>query len=241
MHKVHPKIYRIKGINDWGARGFYKKPAENLEEDFKIREFLKKKIGKLGVEKVEIERFPGKLNIIIFSARPGLIIGRGGEDVEKLRKELKNKVLKKTKVIKKEDKKIERKGKRKAAVFVPSGKEGAMAGEIKLEIREIREYWNSASLVAQWVAQQIEKRMPYRRTIKQALSKIMTNKEVKGARVEVAGRLNGSEMSRREWIAEGKLPRQNLRAELDYAKAEAYCTYGVIGVKVWIYRGEKFE
>lgn len=208
-HKVHPKAYRLKEISDWDTRGFYRKPAELLEEDFRIREFLKKKLGKLGVEKIEIERFPNKINIIISSARPGLIIGRGGEAVEELREQLENKIKEKK--------------------------------AIRIEIREIRDPWTSAALSAQWVAQQIEKRVPYRRVLKQALSKITAHKEIQGARIEVSGRLNGAEIARREWLGQGKLPRQTLRADIDYAKAEAFCTYGVVGVKVWIYKGEKFD
>jgi len=153
------------------------------------------------------------VNIIISSARPGLIIGRGGEGVEKLKRELENKI------IKKKDKKR----------------------ETRIEIREIKDPWTSATLSAQWIAQQIEKRVRYRKVLKRALSKIRAHKEVQGARVEVSGRLNGAEIARREWLGEGRLPRQTLRANIDYAKAEAFCTYGVIGVKVWIYKGEKFE
>jgi len=213
-HKVHPKAYRLREIADWDSRGFYKNPAESLEEDFKIREFLKKTIGKIGVEKIEIERFTNKVNIIISTARPGLIIGRGGEGIEKLRRELEGNVLK----------------------MKTAGKK-----ELRIEIREIKDPWTSASLSAQWVAQQIEKRVAYRRVLKRALSKIMSHKEIQGARIEISGRLNGAEIARREWLGEGKLPRQTIRADIDYAKAEAFCTYGVIGIKVWIYKGEKFN
>ena len=210
-HRVHPKAYRIRGIADWDSRGFYRKPAKLLEEDFKIREFLKKILSKVGVEKIEIERFSNKLNIIISSARPGLIIGRGGEGIELLIKELQQKILeKKTK------------------------------NELRIEIREIRDPWTSAGLSAQWVAQQIEKRVAYRRVLKRALSKITSHKEIQGARIQLSGRLNGAEIARREWLGSGKLPRQTIRADIDYAKAEAHCNYGVIGVKVWIYKGEKF-
>jgi small subunit ribosomal protein S3 len=212
-HKVHPKAYRLKDLSNWGSRWLDKKKLpQYLEEDFKIREFLKKKIGKLGVEKVEIERFPGKLNIIIFSSRPGLIIGRGGEGVEELKKKLEEKILKSKK------------------------KNG-----LKLEIREIKDPWSSANLTAQWMAQRIEKKLPHRRVLKQALDKIMAVRGTKGARVEVAGRLGGAEIARREWLKKGRLPRQTLRAEIDYAHVNAHCSYGVIGVKVWIYKGEKFE
>lgn len=209
-HKVHPKAFRIKEIGDWNSRGFYeKKFASVLEEDFKIREFLQKKIGKIGVEKIEIERFPAKINVIISTARPGLLIGRGGEGVENLKKELEKKILKRK-------------------------------SELKIEIREIKNPWTSAALVSQWMASQIEKRVRYRRVLKQALDKIMSQKGVKGARVEVAGRLDGIEISRTEWLKKGRLPRQTLRADIDFAQDRAYCTYGVVGVKVWIYKGEKF-
>jgi len=212
-HRVHPKAFRIKEISNWNSRGFYRKPAIELEEDFKIREFLKKKIGRLGVEKIEIERFLGKIIIIISSARPGLIIGRGGGGIEELRKEL--------------------------DVTLPPPKEGKR--ELKIEIKEIKDPWASAVLAAQWIAQQIEKRIPPRRVLKRALDKITVSKAVKGARVEVSGRLGGAEIARRQWLKKGKLPRQTLRADIDYAQEEAFCTYGVIGVKVWIYKGEKFE
>ncbi|MBZ1345082.1 MAG: 30S ribosomal protein S3 [Candidatus Nealsonbacteria bacterium] len=211
-HKVHPKIFRIRNIADWNSQGFYKKPAFYLAEDFKIREFLNKKLEKMGIEKIEIERFPGKINIIIHTARPGLIIGRGGEGVERIKKEL-DKIL----FPLKQDKK-----------------------DLRIEIREIKNPWTSASLSAQWIAQQIEKRIPFRKVLKRGLDKIITNKEIKGARVEVSGRLNGAEIARREWLKKGKLPRQTIRADIDYAQERAYCTYGIIGIKVWIYKGERF-
>lgn len=232
-HKVHPKSFRIRELSDWKTRGYYKKPAESLEEDFVIREFLQERIGKLGVEKIEIERFPNKLSVIIFSSRPGLIIGRGGEEIEKLKKDLEKRILKK---IKTPSIKVSASKKKKA-----KKEEKKTEKEIKLEIREIRDYWASAELSAQWVAQQIEKRVAFRRVLKQGLSKIMSSKAVKGARVEVAGRLNGAEMARREWIMEGELPRSSIRADIDYAKVNAVCSYGTIGVKVWIYKGEKFD
>ena len=212
-HKVHPKAYRLKELADWDSRWLDKKKMpQYLEEDFKIRKILKNKIGKLGVEKIEIERFPGKLNIIISSARPGLIIGRGGGGIEELKKELEKKVFKT--------------GPKK---------------ETKIEIKEIRDPWSSAALSAQWIAQQIERRIPPRRVLKQALDKITAAKGIEGTRVEVSGRLGGAEIARRQWLKKGKLPRQTLRANIDYAQEKAFCTYGVIGVKVWIYKGEKFD
>lgn len=216
-HKVHPKAYRLRRMADWDSRGFYKNPAELLEEDFRIREFLNKKLGRIGIERIEIERFPNKFNIIISTARPGLIIGRGGEGVESLKREIENKILKN----------------------LPVARQGKK--EIRIEIREIKDPWTSASLSAQWIAQQIEKRMPFRRVLKRSLAKIIEHKEIQGARIEISGRLDGHEIARREWLGKGRLPRQTIRADIDYAKAEAFCTYGVVGIKVWIYKGEKFE
>lgn len=213
-HKVHPKIFRIRGTEDWDSKGFYKKNFPlYLKEDFEIRRFLNEKLDKMGVEKIEIKRFVEKINIIISSARPGLIIGRGGEGAEKLKKEIK-------KII---------------------NKSGSSKRDVAVEIKEIRNPWISAPLSGQWIAQQLERRVPYKRVLKQAIDKIALNKEVEGARVEVSGRLNGAEISRREWVKKGKLPRQTLRADIDYSQSIARCPYGVIGIKVWIYKGEKFD
>jgi len=209
-HRVHPKAFRIRGIEDWDSRGFYEKDfALTLKEDLKIRGFLQKKIGKLGVAKIEIERFPAKINIIVWTSRPGLVIGRGGGGIEELKKELEGKILKRK-------------------------------GECKIEIREVKSPWTSASLVSQWMADQVERRVRYRRVLKGALAKIMAQKGVEGARVGLSGRLNGVEIARREWLKKGRLPRQTIRADIDYAQNRAYCTYGVVGIKVWIYKGDKF-
>ena len=215
-HKVHPKIFRLKELNDWDSRWLDKKKfPQYLEEDFKIREFLTKKLGKIGIERIEIERFPGKINIIISSARPGLIIGRGGGGIEELKRALER------------------------LLFRQMPKMGKK--EIRIEIREIKNPWLSASLAGQWMAQQIEKRVSFRRVLKQAVDKIIVQKGAEGCRVEVAGRLDGKEIARREWLKKGRLPRQTLRADIDYAQVQAHCTYGVVGIKVWIYKGEKFE
>jgi len=212
VKKVHPKAFRIKKIEDWNTRGFYEKDfSSQLEEDFKIRKFLEEKVGKLGVEKIEIERSPAKINVIISTARPGLIIGRGGEGVEKLKGEIERKILKR-----------------------------GFPAELKIEIREVKNPWASAALVAKWMASQVEKRVRYRRILKQALARIIAQKGVEGARVQLAGRLDGIEIARTEWLKKGQLPRQTLRADIDFAQDQAYCTYGVVGVKVWIYKGEKF-
>lgn len=219
-HKVHPKIFKIKETKDWLSRGFYqKKFPQYLEEDFKIREYLREKLLQASVEEIEIERSQTTLKVIIKTARPALVIGRGGEAVEKIKRKLTD-IITKTK---------------------KGAKNSLRAKEIKIEVLEIKNPWASAGLTAQWIASQIEKMVPYRRVLKMALSRLMEQKEVKGAKVRVAGRLNGIEISRTEWLQEGKLPRQNLRAQIDYGFTEAYCTYGVIGVKVWVYKGEKFD
>jgi small subunit ribosomal protein S3 len=209
-HKVHPKIYRITKTEDWLTKGFYfKKMKEYLEEDFKIREFLKQRIPKLALGEIEIERKGNQIKVIINTARPGLIIGRKGEGVERIKRAL-----------------------IKSLGFSPEKK-------IDIEIVEIKKPWTSASFVAHWMASKIESRVPYRKVLKGALSQILTNKEVKGARVQVAGRLDGVEIARKEWLQEGSLPRTTLRADIDFYKTEAQTTYGKIGIKVWIYKGEK--
>ncbi|PIW92003.1 MAG: 30S ribosomal protein S3 [Candidatus Nealsonbacteria bacterium CG_4_9_14_0_2_um_filter_37_38] len=219
-HKVHPKAFRIKEISDWNSRGFYSKNlAKFLEEDFRVREILKRKLKDCAVEKIEIERFPTKINIIISSARPGLIIGRGGSGAEEIKKILAKEIFQNS---------------RKTKKTTPSPR------EIKIEIKEIRNVWASPNLVAEWIAQRLEKRTRYRRVLKQVLDKIIVTKGVKGARVEVSGRLDGTEIARSEWLGVGKLPRQTIRADIDYGFGEAHCTYGIIGIKVWIYKGEKF-
>ncbi len=206
-HRVHPKIFRINSIEDWESRGFYEKnQAQYLEEDFKIRKFLKKQLKLAEIEEINIERLPSSIGIIISSARPGLIIGRRGERVTALKKAIEDLLMKKK--------------------------------AIRIEILPIKNPWKSASLSAQWIARRIEKRMAFRRVLKQAMGKITASKKVQGVRIQIAGRLNGVEMSRTEWLQEGKLPRQTLRSDIDYAQTEAFCTYGVIGVKVWIYKGE---
>ncbi|MDD5606295.1 MAG: 30S ribosomal protein S3 [Candidatus Pacebacteria bacterium] len=219
-HKVHPKIYRTRKLEDWSSRWYHKNPGLFLEEDFKMRSFLEQKLKKVGIEKIEIERSLNKIIIIIFSSRPGIIVGRGGEGIEIIKKDI-NKILYKVAT----DNKIKEKDKR----------------ELKIEVREVKNPWTSASLTAQWMALQLEKRVGFRRVLKQALSKVCVNKEIQGARVEASGRLDGKEMCRREWLQKGKMPRQNLRANIDYAQAIAKTTYGVIGIKVWLYKGEKFE
>jgi len=208
-HKVHPKIFRIRETKDWLSRWVGKRLyAKTLEEDFRIREFLKKKLKDASLESIEIERFTGRTTVIINSGRPGLVIGRGGSGIEILKKELQ-------KITGTQD--------------------------IRLEIREIKNIFVSAALIGQNIAQQLEKRMPHRRALKMTMQKIVANKEIQGVKLEVAGRLGGADIARREVLKEGRLPLQTMRAVVDYALVEARTTYGTIGVKVWLYKGERFD
>ncbi len=213
--KVSPKIYRIGKNKTWDSKGFYESNFPVfLQEDHEIRKLIRKDLRTASVEKVEIERSFNEVGVIIYSSRPGLIIGRGGEGV----KSLKQKLEKKMREISNDEKKV-----------------------IRLEIREVKNPWTSATLVAQEIALQLEKRLPYRRAVKQALHKITMNKEVKGVRIQVKGRLNGVEIARGEHFQEGQLKRATIRADIDYGFEIARCPYGVIGIKVLIYKGEKFE
>ena len=163
-----------------------------------------------GIDKVEIMRSLNKIEITVSTAKPGLIIGRGGNGVEELKKKLHDKFLKNFRM-----------------------------GEINLNIKEASRSNLSAQIVVQSMILDIEKRMPFRKTIKQALEKVLASKEVKGVKIQVSGRLDGSQIARSEWIERGRLPRQTIRADIDYSLSEARCTYGTIGIKVWIYKGEK--
>lgn len=210
-HKVHPKIFRIKDVHDWPSRWFdIKNFPATLENDMLIREYLEKKLKEAGIQGVEIERFSGKIRVIINTARPGVIIGRAGKGAEDLKNELQKK-------------------------FAQNKQ------EIKLEIREVKNPWINALFIAQYIAQQIERRAKFRSVMKQAIKKATLNKEIKGIKIDVSGRLNGATIARREWLSKGRLPRQTLRADIDYGFTEANCTYGTIGVKVWLYKGDKFE
>lgn len=194
-----------------------------------IRNFLEKRLKEAGVANIEIERFAGKTNIIISTSRPGLIIGRGGSGIEEIRRVL-ERLLYKGKL-----------GFTPSPAKASAYAKAAAGKEIRLEIQEIKNPWESASLTAQWIAQQLEKRMPHRRVLKQALTKVMANKNVQGAKIHIAGRLGGGEIARSESLRMGRLPLGNLRASIDYSLKEAKTTYGMIGVKVWMYKGEKFE
>lgn len=222
-HKTHPKLFRIRGIEDFNARGFYgRKMPQYLREDFLIKDMLRKKLSQGLVANIVIDRSVNKLHVSIETAKPGFIIGRSGEGVEYLKKLIEGNLAKTT---------------RKDNL---SGKE-KIKRDIKIEIKEIKNPWTSAALVAQMAAQQIEKRMPFRQVLKKSMERVMQNKEIKGVKMEVSGRLNGIEISRKEWLKQGRMPLGTLRADIDYAQTEAFCSYGAIGVKVWIYKGDKFD
>jgi len=179
-----------------------------------IREWLEKKLKGMYVDVIDIERSPNLLNIIIKTSRPGLIIGRKGEGTDKLKAEIVKKL-------------------QKIGAEIPR--------DMKLTVEEVRSPESHAKIVSQMVAESLEKRMPFRRVIKQTLEKVMTNRDVKGVKVSLSGRLGGAEMSRREWLRKGRIPLQTLRSDVDFAKEKAHLPYGVIGIKVWIYRGEILE
>lgn len=209
-HKINPFSFRLGGLRDWKSRWFnVKKYKQYLRNDIELRTFLDKKLKNAAVEDIVIDRSANSVTINILSARPGVIIGRGGTGVEELRGEIAKMINEKV--------------------------------DIKVNIIEIRNAELSARLVAQTVAEQIEKRSPFRRTIKQAIEKTMQNKQAQGIKVGLSGRLDGAEMARTEWLSEGRIPLHTLRADIDFAKYNAYTTFGVVGVKVWIYKGEVFN
>ena len=213
-HRVHPKIFRIKGIDDWQSQWFSKKNYKNnLEQDLLIRIFVKKELKSAIVNEVIVKRSANAVHIIVRAARPGIIIGRGGAGIQELKKQIIAKVFK-----------------------------GKIKGiDIKIDVEEIKKAEIQANVIGQAIAEQLERRMPFRRVIKQTIEKVIQNTEVKGIKIFVSGRLNGSEMAREEWLKKGSLPLQTIRANIDYAQVNAHTIYGVIGVKVWINKGEVFN
>lgn len=202
--KVHPKGLRVGIIRDWDAKWYADKDyTDLLHEDIKIRKFVKKKLFAAGISKVEIERAANRVKVSIYTAKPGIVIGRGGTEVEALRKQLEKLTNK----------------------------------QINVNIVEVKVPELDAQLVAENVAAQLEKRVSFRRAMKQTVSRSM-RVGAQGIKIACSGRLAGAEMARTEWYNEGKVPLHTLRADIDYGFAEADTTYGKIGVKVWIYKGE---
>jgi small subunit ribosomal protein S3 len=221
-HVAHPYAQRLGIIRGWKSRWFATTKADYrtfLKTDTLLREWLKKRLKGMYVADIEIERVTGakdsELRITVKTARPGMLIGRSGEGVQKLHKEIKSKLLK-MKV--------------------------SELPVVKFDIEEIRTPESNAQIVAEMVAEGLEKRMPFRRVLKQTVEKVMANRDVLGVRIAISGRVGGAEMGRSEQIKRGRIPLQTLRADIDFARAEAYMPYsGLIGIKVWIYKGDIFE
>lgn len=212
-NKVNPTGIRIGITTNWQSRwyGSKKQYRDQLRKDVEIRQLVVSKWKSAAIASVEIERSANAVRLIIHTSRPGVLIGRGGTGIEDL-----------TRVIKKR--------------FFAGKKV-----ELKVEVQEVKNAETNAMLVGQQVAEQLEKRVPFRRVLKGMLDQVEQNKGVQGVKIEISGRLGGAEMSRREWLSRGKIPLHTLRADIDFARTEARTTYGVIGIKTWIYKGEKFE
>jgi small subunit ribosomal protein S3 len=206
--KVHPTGIRIGIIKDWTSTWYAdtKDFAKYLNTDLQVREYLRKKLVNASVSRIQIERPPNEVKVIIHSARPGIVIGKKGEDIERLSQEVSD----------------------------------MMGLRAKVSVREIRKPELDANLVAESVAQQIERKIMFRRAMKRAVTNSMRLGAL-GIKINVSGRLNGAEIARSEWYREGRVPLHTLRADIDYGIANSNTTYGVIGVKVWIFKGEVFN
>lgn len=211
--KVHPRVFRLGVIDTWNSKWFARqsqKYSALLREDVEIRSFLNRKLGEAGLASVDIERSPVGVTITVNTSRPGMVIGRGGTGVEQLKKELARLIGR---------------GRRKV--------------DVKVNVQEVSNPEQNAQVVVRNVIDQIQKRLPFRRVMKHTIDQIMRAGAL-GAKVILAGRLNGAEIARTEKLSTGKIPLQTLRANVEYARGAARTTYGAIGVKVWIYRGEVF-
>jgi small subunit ribosomal protein S3 len=213
---VHPYSHRLGILRDWKSRWFSsdKKYRDYLKADVLVREYLVKKLRGMYVAGVEIERSEKAMHIIIKTSRPGVLIGRSGEGQVKLKNDIDN-YMKKYKLEKNQ--------------------------EVKLTIEEIRSPESNAAIVGFMVAESLEKRLPFRRVMKQMVEKVMANRDVEGVRIALGGRLGGADMARYEDLKRGRIPLQTLRADIDFAREKAHMTYGDIGIKVWIYKGEVFN
>ena len=209
--KVHPVGIRLGITREWDSRWFAdtKNFPDYVQRDFQIRELLRKRLSQASVSRIQIERPARKAHITIHTARPGIVIGKKGEDIEKLRAEVAE------------------------MLQLP-------IGDVRINIAEIRKPELDAQLVAEGIAQQLERRVMFRRAMKRAVTNTM-RLGAQGVKIKVGGRLNGAEIARSEWYREGRVPLHTFRADIDYGFAEARTTYGVIGVKVWIFKGEVIE
>lgn len=219
--KIRPDSFRLGITKPWNSRWFPKHGfKEQLEEDVAIRNVIQKKLATAGIVRVEIERGANSVyRIIIKAARPGFVIGRGGKGIEELNRAIEMRLT---------------------ALFRKRGTTDPRVS-LSLTIEELKRTEIAAAYVAQNIAWDLEKRLPSRRTMKKHLGAMLQNREVKGAKIRLSGRLDGAEISRREWLAKGSLPLQTLRADIDYGEATAFASYGTVGIKVWIYKGEIFD
>jgi len=209
--KVHPTGFRLGIATDWTSKWYADSAqfADFLDEDMKIRQFLKKKLAQAAVSRIQISRPAKSIAVTIHTARPGIIIGKKGEDIERLRIEVASLV----------------------SVHI---------NNVKINIEEIRKPELDAQLVAEGIASQLERRVMFRRAMRRSVTNAMRI-GAEGIKINVSGRLNGAEIARNEWYREGRVPLHTLRADVDYGFAEALTTYGILGVKVWIYKGEVFD
>jgi small subunit ribosomal protein S3 len=211
-HKINPTSFRLKITDTWKSKWFSKSQyVELLREDIRIRQYLETHLRKAGLSRIDIERLnDGTITVIIHTTKPGLIIGKGGAGIEELKKRIKTKL--------------------------------GIKKELKVNIEQIhdRDINLHAQVIANGIAEQIEKRVAFRRLMKQTLEQVMQS-GAKGVKVAIGGRLNGAEIARTEHLSSGKIPLHTLRADIDFARATAHTTYGTIGIKVWIYRGDIFE
>ncbi len=215
-HTVHPYSHRLGILRDWKSRWFGtdKKFRDYLKGDVLLREYLTKKLRGMYVSGIEIERSEKSLRVIIKTSRPGMLIGRSGEGATKLRNDIQ--------------------------LFMNKNKL-SMPKELKVDIEEVRSPESNATIVGFMIAEALEKRLPFRRVLKQTVEKVMANRDVQGIRISLGGRLGGADMARTEELKKGRVPLQTLRADIDFAREKAHMTYGDIGIKVWIYKGEIFN
>lgn len=209
-NKINPTSFRIKITDTWKSKWFSKSNyVEQLREDVRIREYLELHLRKAGLSRIDIERMgDGTITVIIWTTKPGLIIGKGGAGIEELKKKIKTKL--------------------------------GIKKELKVNIEQINDVNMHAQVIANGIAEQIEKRVAFRRLMKQTLEAVM-QAGAKGVKVTIGGRLNGAEIARSEHLSSGKIPLHTMRANIDYAQATAHTTYGTIGIKIWIYKGDVFE
>jgi len=203
--KVHPVGFRLAVNRDWQGKWFAEgaQYRQQLNQDFEIRDLIRREAGRAGVSRIDVERYPGKLKVAVWTAKPGILIGRKGEGIKKIRVSM----------------------------------EALTGKKVDLDIKEIKAPDCDAYLIANNIADQLNRRISYRRAMKRAIQQAM-RQGAQGIKIEVGGRLGGAEMARNAWLREGRVPLQTLRADMDFARAEANTTYGRIGVKVWVYKGE---